>query len=37
MTTNTKPQTEIKSGLIIKKIGKLTKPMVHHIGNTVTP
>lgn len=37
MATNTQPQTAIKSGLIIRKIGKLTKQLVHHIGNTITP
>lgn len=37
MPTNTQPQTVIKPGLIVRKIGKLTKPMVHHIGTTITP
>lgn len=37
MSTQTKPQTEVKKGLVIKKIKKLTKPMVHHIGSNPTP
>jgi len=37
MATKTKPQTEVKSGLVIRKIGTLTKPMIHHISTTVTP
>ncbi len=37
MPTKTQPKTGTKSGLVIRKIGKLTKPMVHHIGQTVTP
>lgn len=37
MTIKTKPKTKTKPGLVVKKIGTLTKPMVHHIGNTITP
>jgi len=36
MATKTQPQTGTKLGLVIRKIGKLTKPMVHHIAEAVT-
>ena len=32
-----KPKTEVKPSLIIRKIGKLTKPMVHHLGVLICP
>lgn len=37
MTVNTRPQTQTKPKLVIKKITKLTQSMVHHIGQNPTP